>query len=227
GPSLGLDALIVAVSNTCDGKGWFTSTLDLQLVSLQLCVACRSVPSLKLMVRSGTPWRLWLGGVKTPGAKKTNMSRLPTLRAREVCWNLPVEYISGALENVKCLTFDDCLTESVDDVAWPVSLEQLTMGTHFNKRVDGVWFPASLQRLTFGSYFNQRIDEACWPVSLQRLVFGYDFNQAIDHVRWPESLQRLVFGHDFNQAIDQTCWPASLQQLVFGDDFNQALERVS
>ncbi|CAN0164398.1 unnamed protein product [Ectocarpus sp. 6 AP-2014] len=41
-----LDAFIVALNQTCDGREnrWYASTLELQLVSLKFCGACRRFP---------------------------------------------------------------------------------------------------------------------------------------------------------------------------------------
>ncbi|CAN0553692.1 unnamed protein product, partial [Ectocarpus sp. 8 AP-2014] len=52
-----LDAFIVALNQTCDGgeKRWYASTLELQLVSLEFCGACRHVPTLDVRVNRQTP----------------------------------------------------------------------------------------------------------------------------------------------------------------------------
>ncbi|CAN0440546.1 unnamed protein product, partial [Ectocarpus fasciculatus] len=44
GSSKCLDAFTLALSQFCDGQGehWYVFTLELQLVSLELCQACRS-----------------------------------------------------------------------------------------------------------------------------------------------------------------------------------------
>ncbi|CAM9797682.1 unnamed protein product, partial [Ectocarpus sp. 12 AP-2014] len=51
-----LDAFIVALNQTCDGgkMRWYASTLELQLVSLEFCGACRRVPTLHVRVHRRT-----------------------------------------------------------------------------------------------------------------------------------------------------------------------------
>ncbi|CAN0511524.1 unnamed protein product, partial [Ectocarpus sp. 8 AP-2014] len=57
GRSKCLDAFVVALNQTCDGgdKRWYASTLELQLVSLEFCGACRRVPTLHVRVDRQTP----------------------------------------------------------------------------------------------------------------------------------------------------------------------------
>ncbi|CBJ26958.1 expressed unknown protein [Ectocarpus siliculosus] len=52
-----LDAFIVALNQTCDGREnrWYASTLELQLVSLKFCGACRRFPTLHVRVDRQTP----------------------------------------------------------------------------------------------------------------------------------------------------------------------------
>ena len=53
-----LEAFIVALNQTLDASAWFASTKQLQLTSLQFCVACRSVKTLRLTVDSKIPRHL-------------------------------------------------------------------------------------------------------------------------------------------------------------------------
>ncbi|CAM9787639.1 unnamed protein product, partial [Ectocarpus sp. 8 AP-2014] len=57
GKSKCLDAFGVALNQTCDGgdKRWYASTLELQLVSLEFCGACRLVPTLHVCVDRQNP----------------------------------------------------------------------------------------------------------------------------------------------------------------------------
>ncbi|CAN0415709.1 unnamed protein product, partial [Ascophyllum nodosum] len=182
GPSRCVDAFSIAL-NQADSSGWYSSTLELQLASLQFCVVCRNVSTLHLIVKNGME-TLLLDDAPTSDVKvKTPCrTRVPTLRPLILTWKLPIQAIDG--------------------VVWPASLQRLTFGEYFNQAIDGVVWPASLQRLTFGEYFNQAIDGVVWPASLQQLTFGDGFNQAIDGVVWPASLQQLTFGYNFDHAMD-------------------------
>ncbi|CAM9518819.1 unnamed protein product, partial [Ectocarpus fasciculatus] len=61
GTSRCIDAILVMLSQGCDrGVGsQYVSTLELQLVSLEFCRVCRSVPTLHARVDEDTPRSLW------------------------------------------------------------------------------------------------------------------------------------------------------------------------
>eukprot|EP00903_Cladosiphon_okamuranus_P015491 g14302.t1 len=89
-----LDAFIIALSQAYaydgggagegDVEGWFASTRELQLASLDLCRACRSVPSLLVRIDAGTPRRLWDTTPHCRFPTSTRSSRVPALEARSV-----------------------------------------------------------------------------------------------------------------------------------------------
>ncbi|CAM9100303.1 unnamed protein product, partial [Hapterophycus canaliculatus] len=236
GRSRCVDALAVVLNASCDGKGWFPSTRQLQLASLQLCVACRSVPSLRLEVDMTVPHRLWVDpsgqGACSPGHRlQTRPSRVPSARLHTVLWRMPASLLmwsSGVLADLKCLIFTDEFNDAVDEVVWPRGLRRLSFGRAFNQTVVGTSFPTSLIRLDFGGSFNQPIDTVPWPGSLEQLSFdGGLFNQPIEAVAWPQSLTNLTFGFAFNRPIKGVSWPPSLRQLEFGDFFNQPIDDVA
>lgn len=97
-----LDAFIVALSQACEGKGkhWYSSTLELQLTSLEFYRACRSVPTLDVSVNDRTPRELWAPrGTQTESNahesnKKARISRrVPALRGVCLTWAPPVEVL--------------------------------------------------------------------------------------------------------------------------------------
>lgn len=240
----------------CDESGWYTSTTELQLASLQFCRACRSVTTLTLIVDDKTPRRL-LDGVDPPplDRKRARSSRAPELRALHVKWNLPtaadlrtpiyavadaIEIVFGNVfdgsldgiawpDRLKALEFspDSRFNNSIAGFAWPRFLHRITFGRSFNKSVDGVLLPASIRQITFGNGFNQPIEQIQWPKGLCLLTFGRDFNQPIEGVAWPESLKVLTFGEYFDQPIELVKWPDSVTSLLFGDYFNQPIERAT
>ncbi|CAM9664373.1 unnamed protein product, partial [Ectocarpus fasciculatus] len=196
-----LEALIVALNETCDGTSWYTSTKELQLTSLEFCIACRSYPTVHLNVNEQTPRRL-LASVDAPPPhpKRLCWTRVPRLRARRVTWNMPttaeLRTPIFAMTDVDYLEFGMYFEDSLEAVAWPGRLKTI--------------------RFQLASEFNQPLELVKWPVSLQKISFGKDFNQPIERgVFWPDSLQTLVFGVDFNQPVDNVRWPSSLQELTF------------
>ncbi|CAN0521524.1 unnamed protein product, partial [Ectocarpus sp. 12 AP-2014] len=93
-----LDAFVVALSQACEGgkKRWYSSTLELQLTSLDLCRACRSTSILHVRVNDQTPRSLWTSRTaqtrpNTRSWKLLISSRVPVLRALRLTWALSME----------------------------------------------------------------------------------------------------------------------------------------
>ncbi|CAM9835048.1 unnamed protein product, partial [Ectocarpus fasciculatus] len=78
GGSKCLDAFMLALNQACDGEEcrWYVSTLELQLVSLEFCGACRSAQVFDVRVDEHTPPTLWTS--RTPHAT-------PATRSRTIC----------------------------------------------------------------------------------------------------------------------------------------------
>ncbi|CAN0450569.1 unnamed protein product [Ectocarpus sp. 12 AP-2014] len=226
-----LDALIVALTNTGDGQGWYTPTTQLQLASLDFCTACRAVPTTHVTVDGDVPTRLE-AGIDNGGA-----SRVPAFRPRGVTWNLPIAALRGeddVFADVRVLVLGHGLgrvgvrfNRWVDGLQLPPALQDLTFGQWYDRPIHKVSWPATLRRITFGEAFNQPIDRVSFPESLEELTFGIHFNQPVSKVEFPSSIQYLTFGDEFNQPIEDISWPVSLQELSFGWRFNQPIDNVS
>ncbi|CAM9391724.1 unnamed protein product [Ectocarpus sp. 12 AP-2014] len=72
------------------------NTLELQLVSLEICRACRSIAMLHVRVSDRTPRSVWSPHeVQTPpntcGSNVRLSSRVPVMRARRLEWALPMK----------------------------------------------------------------------------------------------------------------------------------------
>ena len=97
-----LNAFIVALSQARDGgeKAWYTSTLELQLASIEFCRdCCRSGAALHLRVMKGTPRSLG-----TPPKARTGHSVTQSEGRRSSC--VPVV---RALRLTSCLPIEDLL----------------------------------------------------------------------------------------------------------------------
>lgn len=247
-----LDALVVALSHTSGVQSFISSTKQLQLVSLQFCVACRSFRTLGLRIKYATPPRLVADASSSPPKPgQAGYTRVPRFRARSVRWEYVsfkafrppmyslthVEYMTfcnggfndrieplAFLSRLKILSLGHYFNHPIDGVAWPRQLETLEFSTNFNHPVVGVDWPPQLKMLTFGRRFNQTIKGVAWPRQLQYLTLDCDFNQPINGVIWPPQLVRLSFGERFNQPIGGAIWPKTLESLYFNDDFNQPIE---
>ncbi|CAM9758939.1 unnamed protein product [Ectocarpus sp. 12 AP-2014] len=228
-----VNALIVALNEMCDGSSWYTSTKELQLASLEICIACRTHRTMHLYVNRNIPRRLLAAAdASPPHPKRLGRTRVPRLRARYVTWNMrTAESLKDpifAMTGVDGLKFGDDFDGSLDAVAWPRRLKKIEFqwDSPFNQPIDMVDWPDSLQTLVFGVSFDQPIERVHFPASLQMLVFDVCFDQQIVGAFLPSSLQELDLGEEFNQPIEDVAWPLSLQKLRFGRNFNQPIERA-
>lgn len=244
-----LQAITIALDAASDGKRWYTSTANLQLASLSLCIACRDVATLHVRVDMLTPPRLWdpaaaqfilTDDPRGRSEEPTVLSRVPPIRARSLRWERPVNLLEyprtiESLDDEK-QEQEDFPVQSIPNHDIPRSsvtifdrVRYMVFGRHFKDPVDSVVWPHTLQKLRFGYSFNQPVDGVAWPASLRQLIFGERFNHPIDNVKWPTSLVSLTFGFHFDQRVDAVTWPNSLQHVtfVYGSVFNQPLDGVT
>ncbi|CAM9898666.1 unnamed protein product, partial [Ectocarpus fasciculatus] len=212
GGSRCLEAFTVALALTCDGDEWYTSTQQLQLASLDLCTACRGVPTLALRVERSTPtylWerpRCWLTEQEKARAAPTG-TRVPPFGPRRVMWKLKASELGYSREelwaNVQCLLFTGYHNDWVDDgFSWPSGLKRLDLGYRFFS-IEHVAWPATLERLSLGPHFNQPIQNVVWPESLQEICFGANFWQHLHGVQWPASMRRVYLAGTHKNPV----WP--------------------
>ena len=232
GASLCRGALTFSVNQASQegDRCWYTSTLELQLASLELCRACRSVSTLHVLVNKDTPRRLW-DPLRAPDVPVP--SRVPLVRPIGLTWTLRTDGVQLISSTPKFMSFDDDFNEPIQGVEWPASLQRLSFGDRFNRPIVGVVWPASLQQLSFGrrlssgGCFNQPVMGVAWPANLQQLSFGTSFDGPIAGISWPTTLRQLSFGYMFNQPILGVVWPPSLRRLSFGGRFNQPILGVA
>ncbi|CAN0464092.1 unnamed protein product, partial [Ectocarpus sp. 12 AP-2014] len=195
------DAFVVALSQACEGgrKRWYASTLELQLASLDICRACRSISTLHVRVEDETPRSVWCPHEVQTGPDKGSSkirlaNRVPVVRALQLTWALPMEDLlrTAAIElwtSSECLELLGSLcAASLRSVIWPRGLTQLLLRASIGIPIHDVSWPMRLQRLELGN-FNQSIAGVVWPSSVQQLSLGSDFNQPLFGVVWPASLQ--------------------------------------
>ena len=219
-----LDAFIVALGQACEGgkKRWYTSTMELQLVSLEFCRACRSVPTLHVPVKDSTPRSLWPPQSQIGASNAIISSRVPAVRAIHLTGELPMllRLQRAEIERWICCEYlhlqGSVCAASLLSVVWPRGLKHLVLESGLEACVETISWPPSLRSLACGGNFNQSLTGMMWPVALQQLWLGHYFNQPIAGVDWPASLRRINFGKRFNQPITTVVWPSSLQQVTFG-----------
>ncbi|CAM9756904.1 unnamed protein product, partial [Ectocarpus fasciculatus] len=171
-----LNAFTVALDDTCDGKRWYTSTKELQLTSLEFCIACRNYQTMNLKVDSEIPRRLLAAADAPPlHPQRLGGTRVPRLKARRVTWNMPtaaeLREPVFAMTDVDRLEFGRAFEGSLETVAWPRRLRTINLFVcvRFNKQIELVDWPASLQTLVLGCAFRQPIECVEFPPSLQQL----------------------------------------------------------
>ncbi|CAM9881290.1 unnamed protein product [Pylaiella littoralis] len=214
---------------------WYSSTLELQVASLDMCGICRAQRALHVNVGIGTPESLWKSTTFEPESgtnisQDSTSSRVPIVRAGSVSWAHPelprlstIVKTTGWLKAVEKITFLTPFYMEDFTVEWPISVRQLSFEVYIVGRVSELPWPASLEQLSLGDYFNQPIVDFVWPARLLRLSLGNFFNKPIIDVKWPAFLLQLSFGDDFNQPITGVVWPISLKQLSFGKAFDQPI----
>ena len=252
GPSMCLDAFIVALNQACDGELGYVPTLNLQLVCVQLCVACRSSATLRVRVDDDTPHTLLTAAhspppaslIRSPTSSRAALgaTRVPVVRAHTVVWARSAPTLErrnqgmDLLEGARSLQLGKAFAGSLGSVAWPENIVKLELGGRFewaaepskpSEHPKPLSWPPNLRHLAFGQYFNKPVDGVTWPMSLETLTFGNWFNQPIVGVEWPVSLERLSLGQWFNQPISGITLPPSLRCLTFEGDFNQAIVGVA
>ena len=179
-----LDAFGIALNQACDGGGqWYASTTALQLVCFDMCRACRALAGFAVVVRVGTPVHVWLRHSLQSGRNKRPSSRVPSLKACSVTWELSVARISEGGKFVH---------EKRGFVA--SGLWRLFGVRGCSKGVIRAWWSDTLRKMTLGPLFNYPVMNVVWPTCLEQLVFGRAFDQPIGEVVWPVSLQRLTVG---------------------------------
>ncbi|CAM9155939.1 unnamed protein product, partial [Ascophyllum nodosum] len=122
GPTRCLDAFLIALTRD-DGSGWFSSTLQLQLTSLQFCELCRSVPTLHLTVGTAMHDLVWTDSPSSDlEVKKLYDTRVPTLRPLILTWRLPRFRLNvfsrKALATLQQLKFGSYFNEEMNDIVW-------------------------------------------------------------------------------------------------------------
>ncbi|CAM9529905.1 unnamed protein product [Laminaria digitata] len=206
----------IALKQTERGK-WFESTLELQLASFELCVACRGVRTLLVTIGFSIPLSLWGGDDHSDDPlKPTKWRQVPPLRAASVAWIMPVDTLVPTLlesdlqsgrgcfrsvgDDAAVVTWADLsdagrdrLKNAVRLVSWPPSLHRRTIG--------GPKRPSRVKGYPFSDLMYWLVESITWSKSLVELNFGYYFNQPIAGVVWPPSLLRLTFGDSFSQPI--------------------------
>ncbi|CAM9173997.1 unnamed protein product, partial [Laminaria digitata] len=236
-----LDSLAIIIKQTSCRKG-FVSTLELQLTSFDTCVVCRDVRTLRVTVNKHMPLSLWGDDQSSSNYPKTSDRRrhLPSLRAAEVSWDIPIAMIvpilseTGLLKGVTRMRVvgKDCLrstarTAIFADSKYVPSLLPLARLVH----TPGTYFAAAMWTFRdprhHARHLFRAVDSLSWPPALQELSLSCTCQERIVWEALPSSLERLELIGVFKDGVANVVWPASLKQLTLGGYFDHPIADVT
>ena len=148
-----LQAFTAALNQACGGGGktWYVSTMNLQLASVQLCIACRAVAPLHVRLGQGIPRSMWATDI-SPAQPATEVaelpvpSRVPVVQMLSATWDIDLRTFRSSQRpcaeapsrgwrlKLSCFSVEG----GVNSVTWPVSLLKLSFGAGFNHSNDGL-----------------------------------------------------------------------------------------
>eukprot|EP00752_Nemacystus_decipiens_P009055 g8085.t1 len=233
-----LDAFRV-VLNDHDGsqrRGWFSSTVNLSMASLQFCVACRIARLYHVRIATFSPWLKNDRHEEGESTQQQQLSvatnvpeyyssissscpRIPRLRARRVTWELSTAQSDGQLtaDLERLMVFGDDMNDDVEEALFPPLLQELSFSRDFKRAT----VPLTTSGGGGGGGGGVRGRDVA-SSSLQELIFGSYFNEVFDEsFELPKSLTRLNMGSRFNRPLNQIRWPRAMRHLALGWRFDQ------
>lgn len=229
-----MDAFNVALNHAGDSWLSFESTMELQLVSLEFCVACRTVAVVHVKLEEGTPRSLWAHG-ESPLAMREFLCweqricpRVPAVQAYSVTWGLssglvPQSSTPKIVSSSSHFSVGDIsrtfIRRSLVTHVNPVSAAAALLVVHTSGRA-GENMPEIGSKL--GSLLLGPIAGTLLLDLVKSVLPSREFTTTAPNVGWSR-VRRLKFGDAFNGAMDNMLWPTSLLQLTFGKQFNQSI----
>ena len=238
GDERSLDVLAVALGQDSPGGMWYVSTLELQLACFEVCVACRAVPTVHVVVDKNMPLSLWGDDGSTNNSPNAPARRrLPSLRAASVTWRMPAGMLVPVLTHSALLRQAEwmqlvgfnCARLFSDATPLPRWDDWTQPGTQ----------PARSPRRRFEeiiTFFDREdrvkanVMNPCrvsWPPSIRQLSLGCTLHERVDWTALPSSLERLALGGCFFESIETATWPASLNRLTLGGWFDKSIVGVA
>lgn len=228
-----LHMLLIALGETTNGN-WYLSTLQLQLASFEVCVACRRLRTLRVTVDRRMPLSLWGDDdVVQDDAKAPKRRRLPSLRAYAVSWKMPDGMLAPVLMEAALLrevtwmqvTGVNCKHLDAENAAVSLLKGSILKPASAIGHSPRSYFKAISALFDTGVAVNtvQYVCSKSWPPALRQLSLGCLRQERINWAVLPSSLQRLAVGGYFNQPLEFASWPVSLKHLTLGGCFNQPM----
>lgn len=247
------DILTVALGQASEGK-WYVDTLQLQLASYEVCVACRGLCTVRVRVTRRMPLTFWGddSSIRDASVQAPQRRPLPALRVSGVSWIIPagmlvpllsqaalfreVEWMQVIGVDCESLQLNSCPVRRSDDVSQSVSQPVHSPRSYF-EAVQTLLVLAKHSAIdasrkwhdveAHGVDSTKNISSASWPAALRHLSIGCPRNEQVDLETLPKSLERLVIGCYFDQPIESVAWPVTLEQLTLGGFFDQPIDDVT
>lgn len=236
-------AFEVALAQAANSK-WYVSTLELQLVSFQICVTCRGVRTVRINVSSETPPRLWGddGAIKHHRNVKEKR-KIPCLQASGVNWMMSANLLQPVLLQsplLKGVTWMKVVNgrKSLDEEFWTDDYEDGQPDTIYRPHtVSGLMSSPEHYLGSMRSYAQVWCANVDRVQTLVRHFSGPAVDEELKH--WSgalnfggggmslRTLQELVAHHAICNQNERISLPANLIRLTFGTGFNQPITGIA
>lgn len=216
--SLPVHALTIAIGQASKGR-WYVGTLELQLASFDICIACRDVPTLRVIVGEHTPLSLW-GGVDSIGesCQTPVMRQVPNLRAASLVWKMPLDVLvrvlseSVLLRGVRWMRLRGMSERHSSEPTVCRGDDWLPLGSQLGHSARS-YFEA-MRSLDGGKDHavnaTQTSPGVSQPATVEKLLLACTLTGTADCVVFPTSLESLILDCSFNQVTETVAWPLSL-----------------
>lgn len=139
--------------------------------------------------------------------------------------NLELDY-GFLIFEMKSIIFAYNFNESLDNIVFPETIEDIDLGGFYNHPINNIKFPKKLKRLNLGLNYDLPLDDIIFPQKLLLLDLGHNFNHPIEHIKLPNTLIELRFSVYFNHPIEKLKIPLSLKKIKVNAKFNYPLTNL-
>lgn len=226
---LTLEALQLAFIWGCEARQ------QSQLVSLDLCNACREAIPLRLTVTDHMPPSLSfmffgyspasrrqyfahtvINGESVGNQKGNVVASAFPFSADQPSGELPRRVGATILDEEESGKHRRRLASHgrVSHVVWAASGVSIR---------DVVSWPHGVLHLSFLEPFDEDLGPLVWPAGLRELTIREGFNRPIEGIGFPGGLEKMSFGADFDQPVELAAFPPALTFLSLGASFNHPI----
>jgi hypothetical protein len=128
-----------------------------------------------------------------------------------------LDKVKWSATSIKTIKFNCVFRHNMDNIIWPIALEEISLVSHRNQLIDNIRWPSTLTQMTLTCYFNQDISQVDWKryYKLELLRFGYYFYQDVRGITFPEGLTSLIFECNRVYDLNGILYPENLHTLWY------------